>query len=142
MEKLKSKTVLFLVISLFTTTFSCNRPNCKNENPIFANYTPDSKEYKSELIKQIKSADLTKCTFWFKEYVKTGHEELLYFDILGENLCAVLVLKVDDWSKLEELRAKQGVTFRGAEFKNLTFEIQEDSSNVKFVYRNFDEIID
>ncbi|HCT84186.1 MAG TPA: hypothetical protein DF296_03190 [Candidatus Margulisbacteria bacterium] len=140
-EMLKNKLSLF-VITLFAAIISCDRPDCKNKNLILANYSPESREYKTELISLLKSPEAANYTFWFKQYVESGDEELLYFNIQGRDLCAVLVLNVEDWSKLKELRHKKGITFRGAEFKNLTFDIQEDTANIKFIFKDFSSIID
>jgi hypothetical protein len=121
---------------------SCDRPDCKNTNPLFDNYSPNSREYKTELIKQLKNIDKLKLSYWFKEYVESNGQELLLFNIQGDGLCAIIVLTVQQWDKLEELRQKKGVSFRGAEFKNLKFDIQQDSTNVNFILRYFDRIID
>ena len=121
---------------------SCDRPECKNTNPIFDEYSPISIEYKTELAKQLKNIDKSKLSFWFKEYVESNGQELLFFNVQGDGLCAVIALNVEQWSKLKELRQKKGVSFRGAEFKNLKFDIKQDSTNVNFILRDFDRIID
>jgi len=128
----------FLAILLF----SCDRPVCKNTNPVFDKYSPDSEEYKSELVKKLGIVDKTKLTYWFSEYVESHGKELLYFRIQGDGLCAKIVLNVEQWNKLEELRQKKGVTFRGAEFTNLKFDIVQDSLKTEFNYKDFDRIID
>jgi len=140
---MKSKINLFIILLSLTTMFiSCDRPDCKNTNPLFDNYSPNSREYKKELIKQLKNIDKLKLSYWFKEYVESNGQELLLFNIQGDGLCAIIVLTVQQWDKLEELRQKKGVSFRGAEFKNLKFDIQQDSTNVNFILRDFDRIID
>jgi hypothetical protein len=140
---MKTKISLFVILlSLIVVFISCDRPECKNTNPLFDNYSPDSREYKTELVKQLKNIDKLKLSYWFKEYVESNGQELLFFNIQGDGLCAVIVLNVEQWSKLEELRQKKGVSFRGAEFKNLKFDIQQESSNVNFIFRDFDRIID
>ncbi len=140
---MKSKINLFIILLSLTTMFiSCDRPDCKNTNPLFDNYSPDSREYKTELIKQLKNIDKLKLSYWFKEYVESNGQELLLFNIQGDGLCAIIVLTVEQWDKLEELRQKKGASFRGAEFKNLKFDIQKDSNNVNFILRDFDRIID
>jgi hypothetical protein len=121
---------------------SCDRHDCKNTNPLFDNYSPESREYKTELVKQLKKTNKLKLSFWFNEYVESNGKEMLFFNIQGDGLCAVIVLNVDQWNKLEELRQKKGVSFRGAEFKNLEFDIQQDSTNVNFIFSDFDKIID
>ena len=73
---------------------------------------------------------------------ESAGKELLYFRIQGDGLCAKIVLNVEQWNKLEELRQKKGVTFRGAEFTNLKFDIVQDSLKTEFNYKDFDRIID
>ena len=139
--KIKNKIILPL-FCLALLLSACDRPVCKNTNPVFDKYSPDSDEYKSELIKQLGVVDKTKLTYWFSQYVESDGKELLFFHIQGDGLCAMLVLNVDNWSKLEELRQKKGVSFRGAEFINLKFEIEQDSLNTEFKFLDFERIID
>lgn len=133
---------LFSIVTLVILFSACDRHVCKNTNPIFDKFAPISKEYKAELIKQLKTVDKSKLTYWFKEYIESNGEETLLFDIQGDGLCAVIALNVEQWSKLEVLRKKKGVTFRGAEFKNLKFDIKQDTTDIKFIYKDFDRIID
>ena len=130
------------LICLAILLFSCDRPICKNTNPVFDKYSPDSEEYKSELIKQLGVVDKTKLTYWFSQYVESAGKELHFFHIQGDGLCAMLVLNVDNWSKLEELRQKKGISFIGAEFINLKFETVQDSLKTEFRFIDFDKIID
>ena len=140
---MKAKINLFiLLISLTSVFIACDRPECKNTNPVFDKYSPDTREYKAELVKQLETVDNSTLTYWFKDYVESDGQELLYFNIQGEGLCAVIVLHVDDWGKLKELRQMKGDTFRGAEFKNLTFNTQQDSTNIKFLFKDYSRIID
>ncbi len=135
-------TQIFALIAIIILFHSCDRPACKNLNPIFDKYSPYSKEYKAELVKQLGKTERTKLTYWFKEYITLNGEEFLLFDIQGNGLCAVIVLKVEQGSKLEQVRQKKGISFRGAEFTNLKFDILQDSTEIKFIFENFDEIID
>tara|TARA_B110000967_G_C18560189_1_gene399751 strand:+ start:134 stop:478 length:345 start_codon:yes stop_codon:yes gene_type:complete len=112
------------------------------ENSIFIKNTPKSKEYKDELVKQLKIVDQSKLTYWLQKYDEQDGKESLYFHIQGDGLCAVLNLTMNHWEKLETLRAKKGVSYRGAEFTNLTFEIIKDASSTEFIYKTFDRIID
>jgi len=140
---MKTKIKFFLpLFCLAILLFSCDRPVCKNTNPVFDKYSPDSEEYKSELVKQLGIVDKTKLSYWFSEYVESAGKELLYFRIQGDGLCAKIVLNVDQWNKLDELRQKKGETFIGAEFVNLKFEIVQDSLKTDFKYIDFDKIID
>jgi hypothetical protein len=40
------------------------------------------------------------------------------------------------------LRAKKGVTYQGAEFTNLSFEIIKDKLSTDFIYKIFNRILD
>ena len=127
---------------LIVGVLSCDRPQCTNENPIFEKNQPDSKVYKDELVNQLESIDQTQLTYWLQKYEENNEQEYLYFYIQGDNLCAKIVLTVIDWNRLENLRNKKGVGYRGAEFTNLNFEIIQDSLKTAFIYKGFNRIID
>lgn len=140
---MRSKLPLLLVLCALPILFiACARPGCKNTNPLFDQFSPDSQEYKAELAKQLAIADKAELTYWFNQYVQSNGQEQLYFNVQGDGLCALLVLTVEEWGKLEEVRQKKGMSFRGAEFKNLQFDIKQDSAKTEFVYRDFDKMID
>jgi len=126
----------------FVCLMSCDRPVCKNTNPIFDDYQPNSKEYKQELIKQLSIVKKSKLTYWFKEYIEYENEEQLHFYIQSKELCAILVLNVEQRDKLEQLRKNKGVGYKGLQFTNLQFEIRQDTLNPKFIYRKHSIIVD
>ena len=126
----------------FVCLISCDRPTCKNANPIFDDYQPVSTKYKQELVKQLSIVDKSKLRYWLKDYTEYENEVQLHFYIQSKELCAVLVLDVEQWNKLEQLKKTKGKGRFNAEFKNLQFEIVQDSLNPKFVYRDFSRIID
>lgn len=137
--KFKILSILLLVLVLIA---SCDRPDCTNENPIFDNYNPNSKIYKDELVYQLKKIDQSKLTYWFKKYDKRGKDETLYFNIQSDEICAILHLNVDNWTKLEDIRVRKGVGRRGAELTNLKFRIEQDTTSTKFIYETYDILID
>ena len=81
-------------------------------------------------------------TYWFQKYEENYGQEYLYFHIQGNNLCAKIVLQVNQWKGLENLREKKGVGYRGAEFTNLEFDILQDSLKTEFIYKSFSRLID
>jgi hypothetical protein len=132
------------ILPLLLMTFAgCDRPACKNTNPVFDRYSPQSQEYKAELAKRLETAGTQGLTYWFRDFTgPEGHEELL-FNVQGDRLCAVLVLRVEQWDKLAELRKTKGTSYRGAEFKGLEFETLRDTTgNVTFIFRDYKQIID
>ena len=94
------------------------------------------------MAKQLARIDQTKLTYWFQKYDNQNGNETLYFNIQGDGLCSVLHLSMDHWTKLELLREKKGVGYRGAEFRNLKFKILQDSLSTEFIYETYDVIID
>ena len=140
---MKSKySFIALTFLLLIFSASCDRPECKNTNPVFDNNSPDSKVYKSELANQLDQIDKEKLKFWFYAFKESGEGDELWFNVQGDGLCAVIPLKVTDWNKLELLRSKKGVSFRGAKFKNLKFGVVRNDSEISFVLKSFDKIID
>ena len=133
---------LFAFLCLALLFGACDRPECKNTNPVFDQYLPDTEEYKAELAKQLGPIARSQLRYWFREYNNTSGQELLYFNIQGEGLCANIVLSVEQWDKLKLLRQKKGISYRGAEFKNLQFDIRQDSLKTEFILNDFTKIID
>lgn len=139
---MKSILVYTLLFLLTICVVSCDRPKCNNENPIFENYSPNSKKYKDELVRQLDKIDQKELTYWLQKYEKQNGNESLYFHIQGGGLCAILHLSMNHWDKMENIRMKKGVGRRGAEFTNLKFDIVQDSLSTKFIYSTFDRLID
>lgn len=135
-------TRVFAVIATLAISFACDRPVCKNANPIFDQYPPESEVYKAELARQLEIADKSTLRYWFSAYVESKGQTFLHFNIQGDGLCAIIVLNVDRWNKLGKLRQNKGVSFRGAEFTNLTFDIRQDSTGISFIFRDYGKIID
>ena len=139
---MKYKLVYPISVLLLLCLISCDRPECKNENPIFEVYEPNSKKYKDELVNQLNRIDKSKLTYWLQKYDEQNGKETLYFNIQGDGLCAILHLTIKNWNKLEDVREKKGVGRRGAEFTNLKFQINQDSISTDFIYVTYDRLID
>jgi hypothetical protein len=95
-----------------------------------------------ELIKQLSIIDKSKLRYWLKDYTEYENEVKFHFYIQSKELCAVLVLDIEQWGKLEQLREKKGKGRFNAEFTKLQFEIRQDSLNPKFVFKDFSRILD
>ncbi len=139
---MKQVTIKSILLILLLGFISCDRPECNNENPLFENNKPESQVYKDELVKELKNTDQTKLTYWLQKYEERNGNEFLYFHIQGDGLCAIIILTMNEWEKLENVRTKKGISYRGAEFTNLKFEIRKDSLSTEFIYKTFDKIID
>jgi len=131
---------LFLFVTFLIA--GCDRPECTNTNPVFDKFAPNTEEYKTELAIQLSLVDKGKLAFWFSEYEERGGREYFYFDVQGDDLCAKIVLEPGQSDTFSELRKKKGVSFRGAEFVGLRFDILRDTSGITFIMKDFDRIID
>lgn len=139
---MQKKFSLLILALLAICIIACDRPECSNENEIFEQNSPNSKIYKDELVRQLKKIDQSQLRYWLQQYEEVNEKESLYFYVQGAGLCAVVQLDMKQWTRLQDLRAKKGVTYRGAEFTNLQFEIRQDSLTTTFNYIDFDRLID
>ncbi|MBK7173464.1 MAG: hypothetical protein IPH84_09560 [Bacteroidales bacterium] len=133
---------LLLVIFLSALIFACDRPDCTNVNPVFDQYLPGEKLYNDELASQLTRIDQDKLSYWFKEYRVVNQQEELCFYVQGDGLCAEIVMKVTDWTQLEDLRKAKGKTYSGAEFVKLRYEVLRDTLTTEFIFKRFARIID
>ncbi len=133
--------IIVLIISISGLS-SCDRPTCDNENSIFNKENPESEKYKAELAEQLKNLNKSKLSYWLKEYKQMNGVESLNFYIQGDGLCAVINLTINDWNGLEDIRKRKGIGRRGAEFKNLKYDIVQNINSTSFVYKSFDYLID
>lgn len=129
--------------SLLVFIVSCDKPVCKNTNIIFDKFTPETKAYKDELIKQIEKVDKTKLTYWMKSYHENDNSQSINVNIQGDSLCAVIVLKIaSSKNGIEGILKNKGKSYIGAELKNLKFEIEKDSASTEFIFEEISGIID
>lgn len=139
---MKSKTHnLFLLLVIIVFTSACDRPECKNTNAIFDQFTLDKKEYKSELAKQMQSVGAENLTYWFDKYLKKDDKEFIVIHIQGEGICAKGEILVNDWNKIEGMR-REHAGYRGAELEGLKIAMEEGSSGTNFIFKDIDKIID
>jgi hypothetical protein len=140
---MKQKTYLIIVILLAVlTTVSCDRPNCKNKNPIFEKYGLNSEEYKIELLSEIEKNGQNNLTYWFYSYIEENGKEYIIVNIQNDSLCAKGMIKVNDWKKIEGIKRTKGKGYVGAELKGLIFNVKKDSNKIEFVYEDLTRIID
>jgi len=136
-------TFILTIFGLLILTVSCDRPDCKNTNPIFDNYTPDTKEYKDELVKQLAKVDRSKLNYWMDTYQEDNNLKYIVAHVQGEGLCAKIFLGVNDSEKgIEKLIMNKGMGYHGAELEGLKFDIKQDSKSTEFVFQEISGIVD
>jgi hypothetical protein len=131
--------VLLSFISFLSS--SCDKSACENTNPKFDKFSIGSKEYKSELAKQIRRIGSENLSYWFDKYLKKDGQEFIIVDIQGRELCAKGEIQVYEWAKISGMR-RASTGFHGAELKGLQIEIKENSTGTNFIYINVDRVID
>ena len=131
----------FFYVMFFIT--SCDRPTCENTNPIFNKYSPDTKEYKDELVKQLNKVDKSKLTYWMDTYQEINDSRYISVYTQGDSLCAKIILKIDSSENgIERILEKKGMSYCGAELEDLKFDIKKDSISTEFVFQEISGIID
>lgn len=101
------------VLAILVVMLSCNRPDCKNENTIFNQFAPDSREYKEELARQLQKMDQTELSYWFDQYELKDSEEYVIIHIQGNYLCAKGVVLVEEWKGMEGIRKAKALDTAG-----------------------------
>jgi hypothetical protein len=133
----------FNVLCVIVFMLACDKPDCKNTNPVFEQNRPETKAYKDELVKQLRQVDKSRLSFWFDGYQADGGARYLNVLIRGDGLCAKGILIVKEWDdKLEGIQKSKGVGYMGAELKNLQIDVYQDSAKTELIYQGVDTIVD
>lgn len=136
--KMKTKLLhIFLLLLIVVLSYSCDRPKCKNTNPIFNQFASDTEEYKSELAKQIKRIGLSNMNYWFDKSPDSSEKELYELFIQSNDLCAKIIVE----NKTNRKRLGAG-GYSGAELKRVIIKIKHNSAGTNFILENIDKIID
>ena len=130
-----------LMLLLSVLSLNCDRPACTNENPAFEQLSYSSEAYKAALVKQLQLANHEDLRFWFDAYDERKGEPLLIISVQGPDFCAKMILEANNWKNLEEVINKKGVSYRNAEFRGLSFEIQKNERTA-FIYKDIERIVD
>ena len=132
-----------ILLGLLVLMNSCDRPICKNTNKILAKFSPETKEYKDELVKQLAIVDHNKLSYWLESYQEIGAARFVQVNIQGDGLCAKMPLRITSSTKgIEEILKSKVESYHGAELKNLLFEIVKDSLSTEFVFQEISGIVD
>ena len=134
---------LFLLLA--ASLYSCDRPQCKNTNPVFDKYGFEQREYKAELIKQLKVVDNNKLTYWIDQYVEREGKQFMSLYIQGGDLCAKGIFDITNvppGNRLQFYKQKKGGGFSGAELRGLTYRIDSSNGDYQFIYETVEHIID
>lgn len=132
-----------ITFGFLTVVTSCDKPECKNTNTIFENYSPYTKEYKDEIVNQLAKVDKSKLTYWMDSYQEKNNSQYIHAHIQGDGLCAKIIITLKGMDKgIEGIINSKGMGYSGAELEDLKFEIQQDSVSTEFVFQEISGIVD
>ena len=127
------------VLLLALVAVSCNRQECTNTNPVFDHFAPDTKQYRAELAKQIRMRGNRQISYWFDRHAEIDAKEYIVVYAQADSLCAKGYIRVDNWNKIEALRAGELRGYSGAGLRGLKCEMSADT---ELVFTGLDRIID
>jgi len=114
----------------------------EQSNPVFARFNPLSIEYKQELVRQLSSRKGEELNYWFNRYFRMDGKDYIDVTIKGDGLNASSAIQINDWTKLKEIKENNGKGYHGAELQDLKFDIVKSGSNVNFVFKDLNAVID
>ncbi len=130
----------FVLLSLGIA--SCDGVECTNHNPIFEQHAPTSKEYKSELVKQLQQRNFSRIDYSIKGYEEIDSIAYMKIDISGKNLCAIGYLDIQNTEELEQFKKVKGVSYSGAGLEGLVYHIDSSDGNYNFIFDDVVWIVD
>jgi hypothetical protein len=122
----------------------CGRPDCENTNAVFNKFSPETQEYKEELMAQISRVKKSERRYWMDTYEEKDAQRYIHAYVQGDGLCAKIVLTVRDSEKgIEDILKNKGMGYSGAELEGLEFINRLDRvSGFEFVFQEVSGIDD
>jgi hypothetical protein len=131
------------LLTLISLLLSCGKPACENKNTVFDQFTPETTEYKNELLKQLSLQKDKDLSYWFDRYQVKDNKEYILVDISGKDLCAKGFLLVTNWSDtMQELRNTKGEGYHGAKLDGLRIGIKIDEAQTELLLTEVGKIVD
>lgn len=141
--------IFFLLFVLFLGIFGYRTikypdSNCHNTNKIFNEYSPQSFEYKTELIRLLKKTEIVETDYWFEGYVDSNHISIF---IQNDSICAIGHITISenklkkDGGFMSHLMQVKGVSYNGP-LTGVEFELSNDKDNPDIFLKAVEDIID
>ena len=131
--------IIVAAISCVILASSCTSTNTNN---IFATLDPSSIQYKKELIRQFLDKGTVNLTFNFQGLTTIADKNYMKVDISGSGIYAKSLVLINSWNKLEGIKRTKGISYHGAELKDLQLDIINTNGKPTLVYRDLAKIID
>jgi hypothetical protein len=124
---------------------ACDRPECKNTNPIFEQHAYDSRPYLEELIKEIAKRDPKDLSYWMHTWEIRDYKRHMVVHVQGDGLCAKAFLTYPDDETAERPKKRNYTSAggaRGAEIIGLRFELMDGDTAPVLLFKGYDDMID
>ena len=119
-------------------------PNCHNTNKIFNEYSPETLEYNTELIRLLKKTESLETSYWFGSYIDSKHISIF---IQNDSICAIghITMSEDklkeDGGFMKHLMKVKGVSYNGP-LTGVEFEFSDDQDKPDIFLVAIEDIID
>lgn len=131
---------LFLLALVLT---ACSEPVCLNRNANFEQLDCEDLLYKQELVKAVKADSSRSIRYFLEDYRELSGQPQLLIKITTDGLCAKAWMNVSPHTAgLQTLLNKKGKGYRGAELKELAYQLEEDSLHVAFTIEDVASVVD
>lgn len=118
-------------------------PDCHNTNKIFNEYSPNTVEYNTELIRLLKKTESLETSYWLGGYLDPEHISIF---IQNDSICTIALITIneklkDDGGFMNHLMAVNGVSYNGS-LTGVEFEFSNDKDNPEIFLVAVEDIID
>ncbi|MCB9174476.1 MAG: hypothetical protein H6589_07690 [Flavobacteriales bacterium] len=119
-------------------------PDCKNTNKIFNEYSPNTLEYNTELIRLLKKTESLETSYWLGGYLDPEHISIF---IQNDSICTIALITINahklknDGGFLTHLMQVNGVSYNGP-LTGVKFEFSNNKNNPEIFLIAVEDIID
>lgn len=131
-----------LFVFLFSFLLSCDRPECRNTNPVFDRHPFHSLEYKAELARVITNKGERNLTYWLAYYYHQDNKDYATIYVQGVNVCAIMLMDITHGEGWKNFKEAQGAGYNGAQLINLHYRIEQNGLQTDFVFEKMRMILD
>lgn len=119
-------------------------PDCHNTNKIFNEYSPNTLEYKTELIRLLKNTESLETSYWLGGYIDSEHISIF---IQNDSICTIGLITINQYKLKEDggfmthLMQVNGVSYNGP-LTGIEFEFSNNKDNPEIFLIAVEDIID
>ncbi len=132
--------IILSVLAICVLMAACNRPECKNTNPIFENNKPDAIAYRQSLHEELSTAKDVR--YWANEYIEQDGKAYMFANVQNNNICATAIFDITNTRGLENYREAKGKSYSGSEITDLRYDVVSDSNGYHYILQSIGRIID